>query len=321
MEDLLKIKEVISKNKDITILSHLHPDGDALGSQLALALGLEQLGKNVTMFNKDPIPDSYHFLKNWQFIKPLEENAPNSPVVICVDCASWARVGYNNQQIIGNDAVVINLDHHISNTNFGNLNWVQPNAAATCELIYDLLGLLQVKIDKSIATCLYTGISTDTGSFIYENTSATTHMIVSDLITRGADVNLLRRNYYENINLSKMKLLKFSLNNLGFTTQNQIAWVALDRNVIDSVKATDNDAEGLINYLKNICGVEIAIIFREITSTKIKISFRSKNRADVNNLAALFGGGGHPRAAGCIIEGNLEQVVLNVIKAAEASLA
>jgi phosphoesterase RecJ-like protein len=321
MQDILKIKEVINENKDITIVSHFQPDGDALGSQLALALGLEQMGKKVSMFNKDPIPLSFRFLKNWRNVKLLEELPHISPVLICLDSATWERIGCIKEKIVDSNTIVINIDHHISNTNYGHLNWVEPYAAATCELIYDLLGLLQVKIDKSIATCLYTGISTDTGSFLYENTTATTHIVVSDLINRGADTGLLRKNYYENISLSKMELLKFGLNNLSFTANNQIAWMAFHYDLLSALNATEGDAEGLINHIKNISGVEVAIIFRERPDNKIKISFRSKTFIDVNVLAGKFGGGGHSRASGCIIEGDLQQVIEKVVQEAKAIIA
>jgi len=321
MTDILKIKEVIKNSQKITIISHYNPDGDALGSQLALARGLEQLEIETNLVNKDPIPDSYHFLKNWECIKPIEEILNLTAVIICVDCATWERTGYLKEQLIGEKTIVINIDHHISNSNFGHLNWVDPNAAATAELIYDLLGLLQVKIDQIIATSIYTGISTDTGSFLYENTTATTHTVVSDLINRGADINLVRNNYYENINLSKINLLKYGLNNLSFTADNQICWAVLNKDVFNNANAADADAEGLINHLKNISGVEVAIIFRETPSDTIKISFRSKKWADVNQLASKFGGGGHPRAAGCTITGSLDSVVDEVINWIAQSIA
>lgn len=317
MEDILKIKDEIKKSNKVTIVSHYHPDGDALGSQIALALSLEQLGIQTTMLNKDPVPETYRFLKNWQLIKPLDELSELPPLVIFVDCATTERVGYPVETILNSNSLVINIDHHTSNSNFGHLNWIEPNAAATAELIYDLLGLLQVKIDKDIATALYTGISTDTGSFLYENTTATTHLVVSDLINRGAEVGLLRLNYYENTNINKIYLLKHVLNNLEFASDNKISWVALKQDFYTSINASDHDAEGLINYLKNISGVEIAIIFREMAEDKIKVSFRSKRMADVNLLAAKFGGGGHPRAAGCTINDALDNAISRVLSAAE----
>ncbi|NLT96039.1 MAG: bifunctional oligoribonuclease/PAP phosphatase NrnA [Clostridia bacterium] len=314
MTEIVKIKEQIKKSDKITIVSHCHPDGDALGSQIALALGLEQLGMEVTMINKDPVPQTYRFLKNWELIKPHDENTGPSALMIFLDCATLDRVGYPVENIVGSNSVVINIDHHISNTNFGHLNWVEPSAAATAELIYDLLGLLHVKIDKDIATALYTGISTDTGSFLYENTTATTHLVVSDLINRGADVGLVRLNYYENINISKINLLKYILNNLKFCSDNKICWAAIKQYDFASSGATDQDTEGLINYLKNISGVEVAIIFREMAPEQVKVSFRSKKWADVNLVAEKFGGGGHPRASGCTVNEDLDKAISSVLR-------
>ncbi|MDK2823062.1 MAG: bifunctional oligoribonuclease and phosphatase NrnA [Clostridia bacterium] len=321
MEDILKIKDLILESEEITIVSHYHPDGDTLGSQIALALGLEQLGKKTVLINKNPIPNYYQFLSNWQNIKPLDQIEKLSKIIICVDCATLERTGYDLFSFKKRESILINIDHHISNTNFAQLNWVDAQAASTAELIYDLLGLLQIKIDEKIATALYTGISTDTGSFLYENTTPTTHIVVADLLNRGANVNLVRTNYYENVSISKLKLLKYGLNNLFFAAEEKIAWITINRETFISSGASDGDAEGLINYIKNIAGVEIAIIFREISSEKIKVSMRSKTWVDVNKLASSFGGGGHPRAAGCIIFGQLDQVVEKVTASAMKSIA
>ncbi|MFZ7104644.1 MAG: DHH family phosphoesterase [Peptococcaceae bacterium] len=314
MEQILKIRDRLLECDEITIISHFHPDGDTIGSQLALAIGLEQLGKKTVLINKDTVPQAYRYLCKWEDIKPLKPAKSLTKIVVCVDCATIERTGYELTGYLDEDAILINIDHHISNSCYGNLNWIGSNAAATAELIYDLLGLLQVRIDQRIANPLYVGISTDTGSFLYENTTSTTHVVVADLINRGADINLLRNNYYENISMEKIKLLTFGLNHLTFTEDNKISWITIDLVTFRATGAEDADAEGLINYLKSISGVEIAIIFRELAEKRIKISFRSKKNADVNKLAANFGGGGHPRAAGCIIEGSyLKEVVEMVI--------
>ncbi|MFZ5943658.1 MAG: DHH family phosphoesterase [Bacillota bacterium] len=321
MEDLQKIKDILLQSKKATIISHYNPDGDAIGSQIALGLGLKQLGIDVSLINKDRAPNYYSFLADWESIKPLnEEDIYNT--IVCVDCATMERTGYDAVELLREGKrVLINIDHHISNTNYADYNWVDHNAAATAELIYDLLGILQVKIDKDMANALYTGISTDTGSFLYENTTSTTHIVVSDLINRGADVNLLRLNYYENTSMSKIELVKHGLNNLSFAQDNKIAWITIGQQTFLSAQATDADAEGLINYVKGISGVEIAITFREIEHEKIKVSFRSKSIADVNELAAMFSGGGHPRASGCIFSGNMEDAVAKITSAAVKILA
>lgn len=314
MEQILKIKEVLLKSQEVTIVSHFQPDGDTIGSQLALAMGLEQLGKKINLVNKDSIPKAYQYLAKWEEIKSWENSTSPGGVIVCVDCATVERTGYDISNYMDENSVLINIDHHISNSSFGTLNWIDPKAAATAELIYDLLGLLQVKIDGNIANALYLGICTDTGSFLYENTTSTTHIVVADLINRGADINLLRNNYYENQSKEKIKLLSYGLNNLNFTANYKIAWTIIDLKTFNSIGAKDEDAEGLINYLKSIADVEIAIVFRELASERIKASFRSKVKADVNKLAAIFGGGGHSRAAGCTMKGSLKEVVDNVIK-------
>ncbi|NLW24740.1 MAG: bifunctional oligoribonuclease/PAP phosphatase NrnA [Clostridia bacterium] len=318
MNDLQRIMEVILQTKEVAIFSHYHPDGDTLGSQIALALGLEQKGINTKMINKDPFPSTFKFLADWQRIKPLEQFFELPDTLIFLDCATLERSGYADSSLY-RGKLTINIDHHISNDNFANLNWVDSTAAATSELIYDLLGLLQVKIDSEIATALYTGISTDTGSFLYENTTPTTHRVAADLINRGADVNALRKNYYESVSTGKLQLLKFALNNLCFTCNNQVVWIIIDEKTFQEAEATDADAEGLINYLKNIAGIEVAMVFRIYPDQRTKVSFRSKNWFDVNKIASLFGGGGHPRAAGCLLNSNLGESVSKVIKVVEES--
>lgn len=320
MQDLQKIKELLQNGQEVAIISHYHPDGDALGSQLALAMGLEQLELKTVLINQDPVLFSYQFLANWENIKTLEQVEKLPPVVIFVDCATLERSGLKLENIKQTETTVINIDHHISNTQFADLNWVDPSAAATAELIYDLLGLLQVKIDDRIATALYTGISTDTGSFLYENTTPTTHRVAADLINRGADIGLVRTNYYENVSMSKINLLKFGLNNLNFSQDNTVVWIALDQDTYEKAGATDADGEGLINYLKSISGIETAIVFRELSSEKIKVSFRSKSWFDVNKFANNFGGGGHPRAAGCIFQGGLKDAIQQISGAVQENM-
>jgi len=321
MQVLQKIKDIICASKEVAIISHYYPDGDALGSQIALALGLKQLGMKSVLINKDSVPVSYQFLPNWQSIQSLEQIEKFPKVVIYVDCATLERAGLNFQEARDTKITTINIDHHISNSYFADINWVDATRSAAAELIYDLLIYLQVKIDKEIATALYTGISTDTGSFLYENTTPKTHRAAADLIDYGANISLLRINYFENISRGKLELLKIGLNNLCFAGNNQIVWIAFAKKTFEAAGATDADGEGLINYIKSIAGIEVALIFREINFNNIKVSMRSKSWFNVNQLASAFGGGGHPRASGCVIKGKLNDVIEQVVNALEESLA
>lgn len=319
MEELLKIRDVLITNKEVAIVSHSNPDGDALGSQIALSLALNKLGVRTLLLNKDPVPPSYHFLPSKKKIKPLKTVEELPGVIIFVDCATLERTGYETEFSNKEGQVFINIDHHISNDKFADINWIEERAAATAEMIYDLIGLLSVKFDSDIATALYTGVSTDTGSFLYGNTTSTTHKIASDLIKKGADIGKLRTNFYENTSRARLKLLKTGLNNLFFAQNDEISWMAFTSSELKGAQALDSDGDGLINYVKNISGVEVALVFREIEPGKTKVSLRSKSWFDVNQLAANFQGGGHARAAGCVIEGNQQEIIKAVINKAQKS--
>lgn len=319
MQELLKIRNVLTTNKEVAIISHSNPDGDALGSQIALSLALEKLGVQTLLINKDSVPPSFQFLPNREKIKPLDKIDQLPTVLIFVDCATLDRTGYDTEKLNNDGRVFINIDHHISNDKFANINWVEEKAAATSEMIYDLISLLQVKIDEDIATTLYTGISTDTGSFLYDNTTSTTHQVASDLINKGADISKLRVNFYENTSKGRLNLLKIGLNNLSFAQNDEICWMAFTYSEISNSNALDADGDGLINYVKNISGVEVALVFREIEPGKTKVSLRSKSWFDVNELAAYFQGGGHARASGCVIEGEQQEIIKRVISKAQKS--
>lgn len=315
--EIQKIIDLLSKSKEVGIISHLSPDGDALGSQLALALGLEKINIKTTLINKDSVPKGLSFLPGSKKIKPLEELTHLPKVLVFVDCATLERSGYSEDEIDTSKTVIVNIDHHISNSNFGTYNLVKAKAAATAEIIYDLLSLLQIKVDIDIATALYTGISTDTGSFMYDNVTSTTHKVAADLIKYGADTSKVRVNFYENMSRGKVELLKLGLSNLNFSSDGRISWITYDLESFESLNLSSNDADGMISYVKNISEVELALVFKETEPNLYKVSMRSKSWFDVNELASLFDGGGHARASGCTIKGPLDEVVKKIVDAGE----
>lgn len=301
----------INKYHSVAIISHEKPDGDCLGSQLALGLALDSMGKKVFFLNRDSIPTQYEFLPGNNRISDCLNEAIANSIVIFVDCADDSRAGFDGK--LFKDSIVINIDHHVSNNNFGNINWVDPDKAATGEMIYELIKLLNVEITPDIATCLYTAISTDTGSFIYSNTTAYTHQIAAEMLRYGAMHDSLRINYYENKPLSRLLLLQKSLQSLKIIENGTVAYMTLSLKDFQDAQAGDEDTDGLVNNIKSISGVETAILFREINHDTIKIGFRSKNWFDVNKLASHFGGGGHVRAAGATVKDSLDSCVEKVI--------
>lgn len=313
--EIQKIINILSETKEVGIISHLSPDGDTLGSQLALALGLEKNKIKTKLINKDGVPENLSFLPGSKKIKPINKVKSLPEVLVFVDCATLERSGYNAEDI--KDKVTINIDHHISNSNFATYNLIKDSAAATAEIIYDLLSLLQIRIDTDIATALYTGISTDTGSFMYDNVTSTTHRVAADLIKYGANSSKVRVNFYENMSRAKVELLRLGLSNLDFSQDERISWIAYKLEDFDNLNLSYRDAEGIISYVKNISGVEVALVFIETEANVYKVSMRSKSWFDVNELALLFDGGGHVRASGCTIKGSLDEVVNKIVREGE----
>jgi len=303
--------ELIKESRNIAILSHIMPDGDNIGSCLALYNALVKLGKNVVVVLDDDVPEVYRFLKNSdQIVKP--ECSYDLDLVVTLDCGDTGRFGKSAKYLESNK--IINIDHHISNTNFGHYNIVDTNASATAELVYELIKKLEITLDKDICECIYTGIVTDTGQFQYSNTTSATHRIVAELISNGVEPAKVYKDIYQNNSLSKIKLLGEALSSIELHYNNKIASIILRKELFEKVGAKDEDSDGIINYARDIKGVEVALLFREIEDGKIKIGFRSKDFINVNEIAQKFGGGGHKRAAGATAVGDIRNIKDKVIE-------
>lgn len=304
--------ELIKESSNIAILSHIMPDGDNIGSCLALYNALLGLGKNVVVVQDDDVPEAYRFLKNSNRIVKPEGNY-DLDLVIALDCGDIGRLGKSAKYL--KNSKVINIDHHISNTNFGHYNIVDTNASATAELVYELINKLEIALDKDICECIYTGIVTDTGQFQYSNTTSLTHRIAADLISKGVEPAKIYKDIYQNNSISKMKLIGEALNSIELHYNNKVASITLTKKLVEQVGAKDEDADGLINFARDIRGVEVALLFRETEDGKIKIGFRSKDFINVNEIAQKFGGGGHKRAAGATAIGEIKNIKDKVIEA------
>lgn len=322
MSDVLeKMKDAILSQHKIAIISHSNPDGDTLGSQLALANAVSQFGIETRLINEGQVSSKFCFLPMSQEIHPLQPNEELPEVVVFVDCATLERAAMEKRQELLAGKTVLNLDHHPSNSQFGTLNFVVSEAAANCQVIYELLTVLDAELTPDVATALYLGLSTDTGSFLFDSVSADTHRLAAVLIDAHADTCAIRNNFYESMSRAKFELQKHIFNNTQLSEDGRLAWSTFDLELLKRTQADSADIDGLINSIKNIEGVEIAILFREIGKERVKISFRSKVWADVNQLAACFGGGGHIRAAGCTMLETMPEVQKKVLSAAEAALA
>ncbi|AQS59335.1 DHH family phosphoesterase [Desulforamulus ferrireducens] len=320
MNDLNVVAETIKKCQRPLIGGHVMPDGDSLGSVLALGLGLRLLGKQVTMASSDPVPELYSFLPGIQEMLVGEVNPGDYDLLIVVDCSVPERLGAALLPFYEKGLTTVVLDHHVNDQPFGHVNYVRSTAAATGEIIMDLLDVLGVTFNTDLAVNLYTAIVTDTGSFRYENTTSETHRRVARLLEYNIPVARLSNLIYSEQPLSQIQLLKEVLATLEVSESGQLATICLSRQTQLSIGAHDEHIEGMINYARNIKNVEVAIFFRELEGQRVKVSFRSKYFIDVNLLAKKFGGGGHVRASGCTVEGTLMEVKAMVVKEAEKLL-
>lgn len=311
MSDWQKVWSLLAGKEGVVILIHEKPDGDCLGSALALGLCLEKKGiKPVILHNEEP-PQLYRFLPGMHLYKVQESlSLAKDSTVIAVDCADQERPGY----VIPKENILINIDHHISNNYFGTLNIVDTTAAAAGEIIYRLFQEGGLEISPSMATCLYVAISTDTGSFTYSNTTAKTLRIASELIALGTDLDLIRSNLYEKRPLKELLTVKAALERLFLCGEGRIIGCVLDYETLTNNNLLGVDTDGLIGMMRGTEGVEVALLFKEVKKGEIRVSMRSKLQFDVNVLAQNYGGGGHARAAGCTVKGEMESVRRSVLQ-------
>lgn len=295
--------KMIKNSKNIIIASHVYPDGDNIGSSLALGIALKNIIDNVEILKVDDIPNDYLFLPGLDlFVEP--DLNKDVDLFISLDSSDLDRLGVGKEFATKSNKI-INIDHHITNENFGDINIVNPSASATGELIYHLLKNYNLEIDKDIATCLYVAISTDTGSFMYDNTTSETHLIAAHLIEKGIDKNSIIVNLYQNRSIERTNLFIKSLNTLEFHCNNNVGFVFVTQEMLKECNASMEDAEGIVSYIRDIKGIEVACILKEYKKNEIKLSLRSKSIVDVSKICMEFNGGGHKRAAGCTIYDNI----------------
>lgn len=306
--------EAINDAKSIYVVSHVQPDGDNIGSLLALGLALKKIGKKVFFLKTDNIPKDFLFLPNIDLIEDYD--GKEIDLLIALDSSDEERLG-SNIELLSKAKKVANIDHHLSNTNYGDINIVDSKAAATCEIVFKLIRKLEIDIDKDIATCLYTGISTDTGSFMYENANEETHLIAAELLKVGIDKQEININIWQNKSLLKTKLFIKTLETLETYFDDKVAIVEVTRDNLRSVGASMEDSEGIVSFIRDIDTVEVAIMLKEFEEDEIKVSMRSKRYVDVSDVCSKFGGGGHQKASGCTIKSDLDKVKKDLISEIE----
>ncbi len=314
-----RIISSIRESHTFCVVGHVRPDGDCVGSQLGLTLALKNEGKKVVCWNEDLVPQKYQFLDPdhlMQQPKPEME----FDCVIATDCASFERLGAVGP-CIQRRKLFINIDHHESNTRYGDINWISAREPSTGELIYRLLKTAKWPISKPMADCLFTAVSTDTGSFQYATTRPGTYHVAGELVHRGANLARICDEVYQSYPISRARLLQHVYSQFRLAHHNQIAYFWLKKADFDRAGASSADSEGLIDHIRAIEPVVVACVFEEVEPALTRISLRSKSpRVNVNEIASQFGGGGHPAAAGARIVGKPLAVQRKVIAALKKAL-
>ncbi|HBI23548.1 MAG TPA: hypothetical protein DDX84_04950 [Nitrospiraceae bacterium] len=307
----------IRKRETFLITTHVNPEGDAIGSSLALALALSSIGKKVEVITQDPVPKGLKFLPSSDTIKQAKSIDRRFDAVITVDCGDLERVGFLKIDNIPGD-ILINIDHHVTNKGFGAVNFVE-DAVASAQLIYDIMKRLNISLTPDIATCIYTAIMTETGSFRYSNTTSETFKIAQEMVSAGAMPWNIAEQIFNRNNIGRIKLLGLILESLDRSDDGKISWITVKEQMYRETGTSKEDVEDFINFPRSIEGVEVAILFRE-SNQGWKISLRSNGKVDVSNMALEFGGGGHSMAAGFFIQGGHEEVKKRVVNSARSFL-
>ncbi len=315
-QNLTIAAEFLQKNDNFLVVSHLSPDGDAISSTAAIGFILQELGKKFILINEGRTPEKFKSLLGEQEIINFSKQKLQSryTYAILVDCADYARIG-EVKQALSDDAMILNIDHHSTNESYGTFNLLKTDAAATVEIIHELAEKLNMTWSKPLASCIYAGLLTDTGGFRYANTTPKVLSIAEHMLRVGADGPKLAQQLLEVMSYQQVQLWRAVLATLSFSHNRRIAWVTVDAETLQSLGAMDEDTEGLVNIPRNVAGVEIGILFKEIATHEIKISLRSNGTINVAQLAKRFGGGGHVLASGCTLRCSIGEALHQVLEA------
>ena len=303
------IVEAIHAHQRFVVSSHSRPDGDAIGSAMALAYALRALGKHVRVVNRDPAPPSLAGFPGVDTIEVADAVAGDYDVAVVMECGDLARTG-----VSGLDrGLVINIDHHPGNSGYGALNWFDASAAACAELVFELVTALDVPLSLEIATHIYVAILTDTGGFHYSGISPRTFAIGKAALEAGVDAVAVARAVFDNNSLSRLRLLGAVLNGMELAGSGRIAVLRLDDGILAASGATLDDADGLINVPLTVGAIAASIFLKHVAGDEYRVSLRSKGAVDVAAVARAFGGGGHMNAAGCTIHGAAHTVAATLV--------
>ena len=311
------VEEVLRRSQRCLISTHVSPEGDALGSALALAHALKSMGKEALVVNRDPVPRMLDFLPSEGLYRQTTQIDDGHELLVVVDCGDLERTALFDTY---RPSVIVNIDHHVTNRQFGQINWVDPDASATAEMIADLMTAMKVPITPEMALCLYTALMTETGSFRYSNATPKVFRLAAQLSELGVNPSWVASKVYERNTIGRMKLLGAMLERLAVNGDQTVAWVVLPPALFTQTGTSSEDAEDFVNYPRSLAGVEVAVLLRQAAPGMVKASLRASGDIDVAAIATEFGGGGHRKAAGCTVAGSLESVQAAIISAAERAV-
>jgi len=309
--DMSQIEQMIaacSAAKTVLIATHVNPDGDAIGSSLALAETLQKLGKKVVLYDRDPVPYMFTFLPLADhFVSRIPEDEIFD-LLLLLDCSELSRTGDVLPGFTGYRQMGC-IDHHVTNDSFAQVNLIDAKASATAELVYEVISRVDPDFSREVAINLYTGIITDTGSFHYANSTPRSFAIAGEMVNRGVDPWMVAQQVYESEPVSRLQLLGSVLQTLQISPDGKAACVTVTREMYEQTGTSAEHTDRLVNYPRSIAGVEVAFLLRQDGEKSYKLSFRSRGDVDVASLAQEFGGGGHKNAAGCYLTGTADEII------------
>jgi phosphoesterase RecJ-like protein len=314
--ELEKTREVVLNHQSFLITTHINPDGDGIGSELALARFLQNMGKNVRVVNSTPTPRKYNFLDTSSAISVYDDHGklPDAQVVFILDISRWERLGNMAQLIRNHQGIKICIDHHPVNGNFADINLICEDACASGELVLRLINAMGCSLTPQIAEPLYASILTDTGAFRFPNTSSQTHSAAAQLLATGICSEMIYDQIYERCSPARVKLLGMALTQLEYLHCGRLAWMAISQAMLAQTGVEVEEIEGFVDVARGIRSVEASVLFIELPNDRVKISLRSRGNVDVNFFASRFGGGGHRHASGILMQGALPAVIDRVLK-------
>jgi len=317
------INQLLSSNH-ILLASHTNPDGDAVSSTIAMGLLLAAIDKKITLYNESSIPAVYRFLPRVEMIENSINKDSDYDTAIIIDCSNLQRIG-TAASMVNDISAIINIDHHISNSQFGNFQLIDTSASSTAEIIYRLIKKMGVAIDKAIATSIYTGILTDTGSFRFSNTNQAAFAICREMVEKGVEPSDVARHVYGRYSFGRIKLLNLALDSIEMFHNGKLSIMTITQEMLNKTGTRAEDIDGLINYARRIEDVKIAALIHEKQNGRNKlkdsgefhVSLRSDGTVDVAAIAATFGGGGHTTAAGFEVQSGLAEIKIDIANLAQ----